>query len=120
MGGEAPLDAGSIDASKGDQVSLDFAEKEEFTSQWKSTKKLSDCKSSDYQAVFVVGGFGVMWDLPDDKDMIRLAEEIYAAGNVVSAVCHGPAALVNVKLASGELLAKGKKVTAFTNGEEDA
>ena len=56
--------------------------------------------------VFVVGGFGVMWDLPEDKDMIRIAEEIYASGNVVSAVCHGPAALVGVKGPDGELLAK--------------
>jgi putative intracellular protease/amidase len=119
-GGEAPLDAGSVDASKEDAVSMAFNEDPKLTALWKNTKKLSDCKSSDYAAIFVVGGFGVMWDLPDDKDMIRLAEETYAAGNVVSAVCHGPAALVNVKGPDGEFLAKGKKVSAFTNAEEDA
>ena len=120
QGGEAPLDASSVDASKEDAVSMSFSSDENLTALWKNTKKLSECKSDDYAAIFVVGGFGVMWDLPDDPDMIRLAEEMYAAGKVVSAVCHGPAALVNVKLASGDLLAKGKKVTAFTNGEEDA
>lgn len=119
-GGEAPLDESSIEASKEDQVALDFAEKEEYNKLWKNTKPLAECKSADYAAVFVVGGFGVMWDLPEDKDMIRLAEEIYAQGDVVSAVCHGPAALVNVKGPDGELLAKGKKVSAFTNAEEDA
>jgi len=119
-GGEAPLDAGSIDASKGDQLSLDFNDKEEYNTLWKNTKALAVCKSADYAAIFVVGGFGVMWDLPEDKDMIRLAEEIYAQGDVVSAVCHGPAALINVKGPDGELLAKGKKVSGFTNAEEDA
>jgi len=119
-GGEAPLDASSVDASKDDAVSMAFNDDPKLSALWKSTKKLADCKSSDYAAIFVVGGFGVMWDLPDDKDMIRLAEETYAAGHVVSAVCHGPAAFVNVKGPDGELLAKGKKVSAFTNAEEDA
>ena len=47
-------------------------------------------------------------------------KEIYEAGGVVSGVCHGPCALVNVKLSNGELLMKGKDVSAFTNDEEDA
>ena len=34
------------------------------------------------------------------------------------AVCHAPAALLNVKLSNGELLIKGKKINSFTNEEE--
>ena len=37
----------------------------------------------------------------------------------VAAVCHAPAALLNVKDENGDPLVKGKKVTGFTNTEEE-
>merc|ERR1712173_19097 len=59
-----------------------------------------------------------MWDFPDCEAQNKAAAAIYEAGGIVSAVCHGPAGLVNVKLSSGEYLVAGKKVTGFTNDEE--
>jgi putative intracellular protease/amidase len=35
------------------------------------------------------------------------------------AVCHGPAAISQVKLSNGQYLIKGYKVTGFSNSEED-
>ncbi len=61
-----------------------------------------------------------MWDFPDDQALARLAASIYEDGGVVGAVCHGPAALVNLKLANGQYLVKGKRVAAFTDDEERA
>ena len=61
-----------------------------------------------------------MWDFPEDSDVQRLAKEVYEKGGVTSAVCHGPVALVNVKLSNGQYLVKDKEVAAFTNDEEDA
>ncbi len=60
-----------------------------------------------------------MWDFPDDPDVQKAAREIYEAGAPVGAVCHGPAALVNVKLSNGSYLVEGKDVSAFTNDEEE-
>ncbi|KAH7353383.1 class I glutamine amidotransferase-like protein [Plectosphaerella cucumerina] len=61
-----------------------------------------------------------MFDLAHDVTSHQLIREFYAANKVVSAVCHGPAALVNVKLEDGSYLVAGQTVTGFSNAEEDA
>ena len=61
-----------------------------------------------------------MWDLPDDEAFSQVASAIYEGGGCVAAVCHGPAALVNIKLSTGRYLVEGKSVSAFTNEEERA
>ena len=61
-----------------------------------------------------------MWDFPDNEDIHRLVREMYEAKKIVAAVCHGPVALLNVKLSNGEYLVKDNIIAAFTNEEEDA
>ena len=117
-GGVAPVDNGSLDMN--DAGNKAFWENPETKALTENTMKLSDAKSEDYDAVFYVGGFGTMWDFPDDADVQRLAREMYESGKVVSAVCHGPCALLNVQLSDGSYLVAGKEVAAFTNDEEDA
>ena len=73
-----------------------------------------------YDAIYFAGGHGAMWDLPDSVAFARVASTLYDSGRVVAAVCHGPAALVNIKLGSGKYLVQGKSVSAFTNEEERA
>jgi putative intracellular protease/amidase len=73
-----------------------------------------------YDAIFFAGGHGAMWDLPSDPGFRAVTAAIWAQGGVVSAVCHGPAALVDVKLADGRPLVEGRTVNAFTNDEERA
>ncbi len=116
-GGEAPLDG--LEDVVNDAVNAEYWNNQEFRNAIATTKKLSDVNASDYSAIFFAGGHGTMWDFPNDEDIQRLIREIYESGNVVSAVCHGPAALVNVKLSDGSYLVAGKKVAAFTNGEEE-
>ena len=74
--------------------------------------------SKDYQGIFIVGGKGAMFDLPEDSSLQTLIAQIYQQQGVVAAVCHGPAALVDVTLASGHSLLAGKRVNGFTNIEE--
>jgi putative intracellular protease/amidase len=83
------------------------------------TVKLAEVNATDFDAVFYPGGHGPMWDLYDDKNSIALIESFWAAGKPVAAVCHAPSALLNVKDEKGEPLVKGKKVTGFTNSEEE-
>jgi len=80
----------------------------------------SDVDPSRYAAVFFAGGHGAMWDLPDDPAFQRVTASIYERGGVVAAVCHGPAALVNVRSSDGRYLVAGHRVSAFTNDEERA
>ncbi|HEX2661157.1 MAG TPA: type 1 glutamine amidotransferase domain-containing protein [Polyangia bacterium] len=73
-----------------------------------------------YDAYFVAGGHGVMWDLAGDATLSRLLERAATVGKVVAAVCHGPAALVGLKRPDGEPLVRGLRVAAFSNEEEKA
>jgi len=116
-GGEPPIDKDSLDLS--DPVNAHYMNDAHFQHELKNTLKIDDADASKYSAIFFAGGHGTMWDFADSKGIQRVTKEIYENGDVVSAVCHGPAALVNVKLSDGSYLVNGKKLAAFTNKEED-
>jgi putative intracellular protease/amidase len=115
-GGPAPADPKSAADPKG--AAQRFLADADAMAKLASTKKLSDV-GSDYDAFFVVGGHGVMWDLPDDATIPRLLGRAFDAGKVVAAVCHGLAALVSVKRADGAPIVKERRVTGFSNEEEE-
>lgn len=121
-GGECPLDPASVEMFKSDASSVNFLNtKQEL---WKNTVTLSSIlgHASEYEAIFFVGGHGPVFDLAVDETSHKLINEFHAAGKIVSAVCHGPAALTHVKLTdgSGKFLVEGHEVTGFANTEEDA
>jgi putative intracellular protease/amidase len=84
-----------------------------------SSLRLGDLREA-YDAYFVVGGHGVMWDLADNPPLATLLAQAYENAKVVAAVCHGPAALVNVRLSNGKPLIAQRRVTGFSNAEEEA
>jgi len=118
-GGDAPLDPNSVEMFKSDPVATSFLNN--HASLWQNTAKLSTYlgRADEFDAVFVPGGHGPMFDLAIDPDTQKLVAEFADKGKVVSAVCHGPAAFVNVKLGNGKHLLEGKKVTGFSNDEEE-
>ncbi|KAI9892759.1 MAG: hypothetical protein M1814_001179 [Vezdaea aestivalis] len=119
-GGKAPLDQGSIEASKSDSVSTDFLNTQ--SALWEDTRKLAEFtgRSKEFAAIFYVGGHGPMYDLVSDPISISLIEEFWNAGKIVSAICHGPCVFLKTKTADGTPLVNGSEVTGFSNSEEDA
>ena len=117
-GGEAPMDEGSRDLE--DPQNARMLETDADRAKLEQTLALADVDPADYRAILFAGGHGTMWDFPGNAEVQRLASAIFEAGGVVAAVCHGPAALVDVILPSGEPLVSGKRVTGFSNAEEDA
>merc|ERR1712129_691930 len=87
-GGEAPLDPSSIDAYKEDKLCVDFRSNESQAALWKKTVPLGDVDAEDFDAVFVVGGYGVMGDLATDQELQKVVAAIHEHGGVVSGVCH--------------------------------
>ena len=114
-GGEPPVDG--LDLK--DAVNARYWNDPAFRAKLSKTNKLSALDPKGFSAVFFAGGHGTMWDFPDDEAVQKTICEIYEAGSPVGAVCHGPAALVNVKLSDGTFLVAGKDVAAFTNAEEE-
>lgn len=80
--------------------------------------KLSQVDASRYQAVVLVGGHGPMWDFVGNPALHGIVRTIYERGGIASAVCHGPAGLLGLKLSDGKALISGRRLTAFTNEEE--
>jgi putative intracellular protease/amidase len=115
-GGKPPMDGVDLN----DAISRDFMEDPQITRKIEKTARPSDLDFRDYAAIFFVGGHGAMWDFPDNYHLADLALSIYENGGIVSAVCHGPAALVNLKLKNGQYLVAGKRLAAFTDDEEQA
>lgn len=113
-GGRPPvnIDEGLIDA---DYAFLNDSDAQKRLS---NTLQLADADPSRYAAVYFVGGKGTMFDFAGNPDIQRLVASIHDAGGVVGAVCHGPAALIDVTLGNGRNLLAGKRVTGFTNEEE--
>ena len=83
-----------------------------------ATLRTDGLRAGDYDAVYVVGGKGAMFDLPADAALRDLLARVYQGGGVVAAVCHGPAALVEVRLGDGRSLVEGRRLTGFSNEEE--
>jgi len=83
------------------------------------SRKLSEVDVLDYDAVFIPGGLGPMADIARNPEVQRAVARAWDAGMAVAAVCHGPCALLGVKLEDGSSLIKGRRLTAFSNAEED-
>ncbi|MFM8785079.1 MAG: type 1 glutamine amidotransferase domain-containing protein [Phycisphaerales bacterium] len=115
-GGLAPMDG--LDAK--DAINDAFLADAALVARTKSTTAIRDADPARYDAVFFSGGHGTMWDFPGDASLQAFARSVYERGGVVAAVCHGPAALVNLRLSDGRYLVAGKQVAAFTNEEEAA
>lgn len=119
-GGQPPLDPKSDEAGSQTDATRRFKEDPQAQAVLANTGKLADVKAADFDAVFYPGGHGPLWDLAEDRNSIALIEQMIAAGKPVAAVCHAPGVLRHVKGVDGKPLVNGKRVTGFTNTEEEA
>lgn len=119
-GGQPPIDPKSFSPEFMTPSTERFNEDSETQEILSRTSKLEDVDHADYDAVFYPGGHGPLWDLAESKDSISLIENFYRNNKPVAAVCHAPAIFKHTKDENGNYLVQGKKVTGFTNSEEDA
>ncbi|MCK7596963.1 type 1 glutamine amidotransferase domain-containing protein [Microbulbifer sp. CAU 1566] len=84
-----------------------------------NTKNLDDVDTDWFDAVFYPGGHGPLWDLAEDQRSIAIIQGFYRANKPVGAVCHAPAVFRHTVDERGEPLVSGKRVTGFSNSEED-
>ncbi|WP_057915269.1 type 1 glutamine amidotransferase domain-containing protein [Peribacillus muralis] len=110
LGGQAPIDERSLQ-----DVPQEVLDTEKHLV---NTVKLDEIDASQFDAIFLAGGHGTMFDLPDNEKLQNLIRQLYETNKVVAAVCHGPAGLVGVTLSNGTPLVAGKMVTSFTDEEE--
>ncbi len=121
-GGKAPVDPKSFDLE--DDANAAFWEKfgngDKDAPAVPTTLAVDEVEPGQFDGIFFAGGHGTMWDFPASGGLRAITSSIWTRGGAVGAVCHGPAALVNLKLPDGSLLVKDRKVAVFTNAEEKA
>ena len=113
-GGSVPVDPNSVENGSNDEKFT------EVTKLLQKTERVKDVVYEGYDAIFLAGGHGAMYDFPGDPDIQNIMAYFKDQGRIVSAVCHGPAAFADAKTKDGKYLVDGIKLTAFTNAEEDA
>jgi len=118
-GGRPPLDPKSNEAEFQTDLTRRFEKDAAAEAQLGKTVRLDTVKQESFDTVFYPGGHGPMWDLAEDKNSIKLIESFLAAGKPIALVCHAPGVLRHVKMPDGKPLVEGKKVTGFTDGEEE-
>src|SRR6202034_308019 len=118
-GGQPPLDPQSDKPENQTPAQIRFKQDQPAQKALSQTVKLEDVKAEEYDTVFYVGGHGPMWDLAESPVSIVLLESFYNPGKQIALVCHSPGVLRHVTY-QGAPLVKGKHVTGFTNGEEEA
>ncbi|QVL31258.1 type 1 glutamine amidotransferase domain-containing protein [Telmatocola sphagniphila] len=119
LGGFIPIDPESLahDVLKMGETDKRYMDRA-FMDQLKNTRKVAEVDAANYDAIYMTGGHGVCFDFNKSTDLAKLTAEFYESGKIVSAVCHGPAGLLEVKLSTGDYLIAGKQVTGFSWNEE--
>lgn len=118
-GGQPPIDPKSESPENQTPAMERFKQDDEAKKALSQTVKLADVKSKNFDAVFYPGGHGPMWDLAESSDSIKLLESFYDSGKPIALVCHAPGVLRHVTYQEAPLV-RGKRVTGFTNSEEEA
>jgi putative intracellular protease/amidase len=118
-GGQAPVDPRSDQPTNQTDAMARFKKDSAARNALAHTMKLAAMKAADYDSVFYPGGHGPIWDLAEDPDSIALIESFYDSGKPVALLCHSPGVLRHVTY-KGAPIVKGRHVTGFTNGEEEA
>lgn len=125
-GGKVPIDPESLILSEiastlrmGGDVSKRYEDRA-FMNRLNETMKVEDAQAPAYDAIYLAGGHGVMFDFPENRALATLTASMFEGDKIVSAVCHGPAGLLNAKLRSGAYLLKGRQATGFSWKEEVA
>ncbi|POY39010.1 glutamine amidotransferase [Solitalea longa] len=118
-GGAVPLDPKSEEPESSTPSSERFKNDQEALNKLTNSKKIEEVKADDFDMVFLPGGHGPMWDLADNYDLKELLETFHKQNKSIGAVCHGVVGLVALRNEKGEPIVKGKKLTSFTNSEEE-
>jgi len=120
LGGRTPVDPGSQKPGAHSTSVERFLNDPEAMYFLDNARPLRDIRWQEYEAIFLPGGHGVMWDLPDNEQLAQMLGAAFDDRRLIAAVCHGPAGLVNARGRDGRPIVAGRRVACFTDSEENA
>ena len=120
-GGEVPLDPQSIRGTGDIPPEVQrFLDDANAMTALKTTLSLDQLDTTAYDAIFLPGGHGTMWDFPGNAPLAAAISKAHDAGRVIAAVCHGVAGLVSATRRDDRPVVEGKRISSFTDAEEEA
>ncbi len=106
--------------SADDVLSMGFLSMPRLVATLEDTEKLSELNLDEFDAIVVCGGQSPMFTFRDNEELKRAIARFYEAEKPTAALCHGTAALMDVRLSDGSYLIEGKTMTGFADIEEEA
>jgi len=120
-GGAVPLDPVSLKPAGQNEPAVERLLSDEAAQrQVTHARKATETDGGAYDAVFLPGGHGTMWDLPGDAGVTSAVEKAFAGGKLIASVCHGGAGLVSARRPDGRPVVEGRRINPFTDAEEAA
>lgn len=119
FGGDVPFDPLALTDEYMTESVERFRGDEDASRKMENSLILSDLDFDEYDAILFPGGHAASVDLPVNEDLAFKLGEFFDSGKPIAAICHGPAALLKAKREDGKPIVFGKKVTSFSNDEED-
>ncbi len=118
LGGNIPIDPNCETTAACTESTKRFQADAQAMYHFTHTMPLSSIKATDYDLVFLVGGYGAMWDFYNNPILNALLKDFYLQNKPIGLVGHAVVALATLTINSEELLIKDRKLTAFSNSEE--
>lgn len=119
-GGQVPIDGRSLGETPLPATVRRFRDDPQASAAAAASRPVGEIDPSGFDALFLPGGHGTMWDYPGSADLSRLITTMLGSGRIVAAVCHGPAALAEVRGKDGAPIVRGRRIACFTDSEERA
>lgn len=116
-GGAIPIDPQTMSFPVRTEYEERFENDSIFQAKANNSIAVADVDVSQYDVIFLAGGWGAAYDMGYSEELAALVGGAYYSPKqpVIASVCHGALGLINAKDAEGNLLIAGRRATGVTD-----
>lgn len=114
-GGEIPVEPISLRWPMVMEADKRYLADPELQAKVKQSPSIDDVDFTQYDLVYMAGGWGAAYDLGASPVLGRKVSEAYAAGAVLGSVCHGALGFLLATDENGKPLIKGRQATGVSD-----
>jgi putative intracellular protease/amidase len=114
-GGQIPIDPMSFKWFIKSEYDERFLSDPAFQGKVKNSLLIDDIDLTQYDIIYLAGGWGAAYDLGFSKALGRKISQAYAADKIIGGVCHGLLGLLLARDENGQPLVRGRRITAVTD-----
>ena len=117
QGGKIPIDPSTLSDVIRSPEDERYLEDPIAKAKAENSIPLDDVDITEYDIVFLAGGWGAAYDLAPSPELAQKVTQAYYGyrSAIIGGVCHGPLGLVRAKDKNGDLLIEGRRMTGVTN-----